>query len=110
MMRKVILESPYAGDVMKNLKYARECLRDCLYRGDAPIASHLLYTQPGALDDDVPAERMLGIEAGLVWGQVAEATVVYIDRGVSSGILYGIKRAIGENRPIELRLLPGWED
>ena len=46
-MRLVILESPYAGDVAANVKYARRCVRDSLSRGEAPIASHLLYTQPG---------------------------------------------------------------
>lgn len=65
-MRRVIIESPYAGDVELNAQYARECLRDSLTRGEAPIASHLLYTQPGVLDDAVPRERALGIEAGLV--------------------------------------------
>ena len=48
-MRRVIIESPYAGFVKRNEDYARECLRDSLMRGEAPIASHLLYTQPGVL-------------------------------------------------------------
>ena len=51
MPRKVILESPYAGDVETNLRNARAAMRDCLLRGEAPYASHLLYTQPGVLDD-----------------------------------------------------------
>jgi hypothetical protein len=47
-MRRVIIESPYSGDVETNVAYARAALRDCLSRGEAPLASHLLYTQPGA--------------------------------------------------------------
>ena len=43
-MRFVIIESPYAGNVEENEEYARKCLRDCLMRGEAPFASHLLYT------------------------------------------------------------------
>ena len=43
------------------MAYARACVADCLRRGEAPIASHLLYTQPGVLDDDVPEERAQGI-------------------------------------------------
>ena len=39
----VLLESPYAGYVERNLAYARACMRDCLLRGEAPFASHLLY-------------------------------------------------------------------
>ena len=41
-MRLVIVESPYAGDVEANEEYARQCVRDSLMRGEAPIASHLL--------------------------------------------------------------------
>ena len=102
-MRRVVLESPYAGDVEKNLAYARECLHDCLLRGEAPIASHLLYPQPGVLDDNKPEERKLGIEASLVWGSLAEVTVVYTDRGISGGMKFGIERAGKEGRPVEYR-------
>lgn len=104
-MRLVILESPYAGDVEANVDYARRCVRDALTRGDAPIASHLLYTQPGILRDDVPAERAWGIEAGLAWRRVAEATVVYIDRGMSPGMEHGIRAAEVAGIPIEYRRL-----
>lgn len=107
-MRRVILESPYAGDIETNVAYARAAVRDCVLRGDAPIASHLLFTQPGILRDDVPEERALGIEAGLAWGAEAEATVVYVDRGISRGMQYGIERAQREGRPVEYRRLPGW--
>jgi hypothetical protein len=106
-MRLVILESPYAGFVSLNEAYARACLRDCLLRGEAPIASHLLYTQPGVLDDTKADERALGIEAGLLWGQFANATVVYTDRGISSGMKLGIERARREGRVIEYRILGG---
>lgn len=104
-MRRVILESPYAGDIEANTTYARRALRDSLARGEAPIASHLLYTQVGVLDDGVPEERQWGIDAGLAWGSVAEATVVYIDRGISRGMSYGIERAEKDGRPVEYRNL-----
>lgn len=104
-MRRVILESPYAGDVARNVAYARACLRDSLLRGEAPIASHLLYTQPGVLDDQIPEERQMGIDAGLAWGVEAEATVVYTDYGISRGMRYGIDRAHREKRPVEYRAL-----
>jgi hypothetical protein len=69
------------------------------------MASHLLYTQDGVLNDLDPFERQLGIEAGLAWGAVAEKTVVYTDHGVSNGMQYGIKRAEAEGRPVEYRTL-----
>lgn len=108
MPRLVILESPFAGDVATNVAYARAAMRDCLLRGEAPAASHLLYTQEGVLDDLDPAERSLGIEAGLAWGRVADATVVYEDLGVSRGMALGIERAVAEGRPVERRTVPGW--
>lgn len=102
-MRLVIIESPYAGDVEANVEYARRCVRDSLSRGEAPIASHLLYTQPGILDDDLPDERQWGIDAGLAWRRVAEASVVYTDSGVSRGMEYGIKAARAAGLPVEYR-------
>jgi hypothetical protein len=104
-VRRVIIESPYAGDIEANVTYARRCLRDSLSRGEAPIASHLLYTQPGVLYDDVPAERKLGINAGLAWRHVAEAAVVYMNHGVSEGMRYGIAAAEGAGLPVEYRWL-----
>ncbi len=104
-MIRVILESPYKGDVEKNLTYLRRCLRDCLKRGEAPFASHGLYTQKDVLDDNDPEERKLGIEAGLQWGIKAEKSVVYVDKGISDGMVYGILRAGQEKRPVEFRAL-----
>lgn len=104
-MRLVLLESPYAGNVLKNKRYARACMADCFRRGEAPFASHLLYTQPGVLNDTDPAERALGIEAGLLWGKNAAVSAVYLDLGVSTGMRYGIEEAERVGRPIEYRYL-----
>lgn len=78
-------------------------MRDSLLRGESPMLSHLLYTQ--ALDDSDQRERMIGIAAGLAWGRVADATVVYTDRGISSGMRLGIARAASEERPVFYRSL-----
>lgn len=102
-MRLVIIESPFAGDVAANIEYARAAVRDSLLRGEAPIASHLLYTQVGILNDDIPSERQHGIDAGLAWRRVAEASVVYTDRGISRGMEYGIKAAESAGIPVEYR-------
>src|SRR5262249_60292240 len=63
-VRVLFLESPLVGDVEGVVAYPRRWLRDCLQRGEAPLASHLLYTQTGVLDDGIAAERALGIQAG----------------------------------------------
>lgn len=106
-MRRVIIESPYAGDIERNTEYLRACLRDCLLRGEAPFASHGLYTQPDVLRDDEPGERTLGIRAGFEWRASAEATVVYTDLGISPGMEYGIADAKAINQTIEYRRLYG---
>ncbi len=105
MNNLVILESPFAGDVEKNLEYARKCMRDCFLRGEYPFASHLLYTQDGILDDNNPEERKLGIGAGLSWGEHATKTVVYTDLGISEGMKQGIQLAKDYGRVVELRSL-----
>lgn len=110
-MRLVILESPYAGrgtsntDIAENVEYTRQCMRDSLRLGEAPLASHLLYAYSGVSDDNSPEDRAQCIEAGLTWGKYAEATVVYIDRGISQGMQHGITRAETEGRPVEYRTI-----
>jgi hypothetical protein len=101
----VIIESPYAGNIEENTKYARECLRDSILRGEVPLASHLLYTQPGVLRDEVPEERKLGIDLGLEMRRVAQLTAVYGDFGISNGMHYGILDARKSNRKIEYRYI-----
>jgi hypothetical protein len=106
----VAVESPYAADPERldggraeNIEYARACMKDCLRRGEAPYASHLLYTQLGILDDDIPEERERGINAGLLWQAQADAVAVYVDRGISKGMRAGIdafvRRLIGPHGP-----------
>ncbi len=107
-MRLVILESPFAGDEQANIDYARLCVRDSLMRGEAPIASHLLYTQPTILDDSVPEERQQGIDAGLAWRMVATASVVYTDRGITRGMEYGIAAAKSATRSVEYRSIKNY--
>ena len=104
-MRRVVVESPFSGDVDANLSYVRACMRDCLLRGEAPFASHALYTQPGILDDEVEVERIHGINAGHAWMHGAQAVVVYIDRGVSRGMEQGINSAKINGVPVEYRTL-----
>lgn len=103
--RCVVIESPYAGDVERNTRYARACMLDSLRRHEAPLLSHLLYTQ--VLDDMLPEERRLGIEAGLAWLPNAEATIVYTDLGVSPGMEKGVERAQKHGIEVEFRKLGG---
>ena len=106
---QVVLESPYAGkskdDLNRNMKYAVSCLRDSIRRGEAPMASHVLYANRGALKDGNAEERKNGIEAGLAWGRHAKRWVVYTDLGVTEGMRLGIGFARTMGIPIEERTL-----
>jgi len=102
-MKRVIIESPYQGDVDRNVTYARVCVLDSLLRGEAPIASHLLYTQPGILRDNVDGERALGIAAGLAWREVAELFAFYVDLGWSSGMKRALEIVESEKLEYEVR-------
>lgn len=107
-MRKVLVETPFAAGTAEecaaNVAYLRACLRECTLKYDeAPFASHDFYTH--FLDDQNPEERKLGMDAGLLWGMHAEKTVVYVDRGITAGMRYGIARAKMCTRPIEYRML-----
>jgi hypothetical protein len=109
-LRTVAIESPYAGDVARNIRYAKACVRDCLSRNEAPYASHLFFPQEGLLDDNVPGERKLGIEAGFAIAQRCDRRVVYRDLGFSNGMLAGIAHAETILQPIEYRELgPDWD-
>lgn len=105
-MKRIIIESPYAGDVEANVAYARRCMKDSLERGEAPFLSHLLYTQ--VLDDKVYDKRMTGIEAGLAWSSACDGVAVYLDRGVSPGMVLGVLHHWNSRRlPISYRRLDG---
>lgn len=95
-MIRVIVESPYAGNVFKNLTYLRFCLHDCIQKGEAPFASHGLYTQPHVLNDNEPEERKLGIECGYAWYEAVDKVVFYRDLGMSNGMALALARLQSE--------------
>lgn len=103
-MIRVIVESPYAGDIERNQAYARLCCQDCLQHFEAPFAAHLLYTQ--FLTDTDPHDRHLGMIAGFEWTRVADRVVFYVDLGISPGMRLGEKVAKKLGIPVEYRALP----
>jgi hypothetical protein len=89
---RCIIESPFAGDIESNVAYAAEVIKNLvLNKNYSPMASHLLYTR--MLDDDNQDERTIGIDAGLNYGLHAEETIICVDRGLSTGMKYGIINA-----------------
>lgn len=109
-MRRVVIASPFAGDVERHRAYARDAVRDSLLRGEAPFATHLLYPLPDVLHDDTPEDREMGMRAGQAWIRAADALVVYGDLGVaqSRGMLAEIAHAHAHGIAVEYRSLPAW--
>lgn len=95
--KRVIMESPFAGDVKNNVRYAKISMLDLSLLEYAPSASHLMYTQ--MLDDTIEADRNQGIDKGLDIAHNID-TIVRVDRGYSNGIKYGVIRAEKEGRNI----------
>jgi len=62
-MKLVYICSPYAGDVEKNIRFARAACRYAAEQGCAPVPVHLLY--PQILNDAIPSQREAGIRMGL---------------------------------------------
>lgn len=106
LKKRVIVESPYAGDLEKNLRYLEDCIRDCIGRGEAPFASHGFYTQ--WLDDNEESERKLGIVCGFSWTPAADLVAFYTDLGISEGMKLGLAHAHTLGVKIELRSLDHW--
>lgn len=107
--KTVAVESPYAGDTEEVVEFhrnfLRKCLADCLRRGEAPFASHGLYTQPGVLYDRDPAQRRRGIQAGFALGARLDYVVVYCDYGISPGMRRGIEAAQARGQRVVMRWL-----
>ena len=96
--RRVVIESPYAGDIKANMAYLKIAMYDSIMRGEAPIASHKLYTD--VLDDNDPEQRRLGIELGLSWLKVCDLVAFYTDLGMSPGMA----ACLGELKSLRFRV------
>jgi len=106
-MKRVIIESPYAGNYDMNEAYAELAMHDCLVNhNESPYASHLLYTRRFVLRDYVPGDRKLGIEAGFFWRDVADKSVFYEDLGMTEGMIQGVRDCKQKGKPYEIRKLP----
>jgi hypothetical protein len=118
MIPRVFLVTPFAekgpliygpGVWLKrpNVIFAQRCMADCIRVGEAPYASHLLYTQPNILDDFLPEERACGLVAGRRFLAVCEYAVCYVDRGFSTGMRGDLEAAVQYRTEILFRRLEG---
>jgi N6-adenosine-specific RNA methylase IME4 len=103
----VVVESPYAGNIKRNLHYLNACFTDCLMRGESPIASHKLFADVCCGQGP---ERQVGIEAGVMWGSCANYVVAYVDFGVTDGMKKAIEAYKEMGMKVEYRSLQGYNE
>ena len=105
---RVVIASPFAGAVRRNLEYLGLCIRHSVSLGEAPLAPHAMY--PLGLDDQDKGERRAGMDCGLAWlaSGACAALAVYVDLGVSAGMLTEIAAAQQLGVLIVRRTVPGY--
>ena len=91
------------GTWTRNVKYAQELTGRAVRRGLVPITPHLYLTQ--ALDDNDPAERALGMEAGMHLLTPCEAIMIGGRYGISEGMRYEIEQAHKMGKNFSLRIV-----
>lgn len=96
-MKLIFVASPYAGDVEKNIGYAKEACRYVLNEGNAFFCPHLLY--PQILDDNILEERKLGIKMGKEFLNQCDELWVFGNH-ISNGIFEEIEFARRKGIPI----------
>lgn len=105
---RVVIESPYAGEIDKNQAYLRDMIEGVIRGGGYPLATHAWL--PGVLDDNKEEERRKGMLVHLNWLEVADVVVVGTDLGISRGMELGIAYAKLCGVPQEYVTVPGWGD
>lgn len=89
-MKRVYICSPLSGDIEGNVKRALEYCRVAVRAGCVPYAPHVYFTR--FLDDEMPAERKIGIDEGLSWLRLCDEIWVF-GGTVSSGMKSEIELA-----------------
>lgn len=103
-MPRVMVESPLAGDYIRNIEYARLASRHSLMmNGESPMAFHLIYGK--SLRDKDETEREIGIKRSFNWHSYAEKKVFYLDRGLSNGMIMGYLDAKEKGISTEFRII-----
>jgi len=107
-MIRTVIESPWRASeyytVEQHSLYLDHAIADSINRGETPYASHKMLT--ASMDDQDPAQREAGINAGYAWGCLADRIAVYGDFGLSSGMKAAVDHYRRLGLPIEWRSLP----
>lgn len=118
-MSIVVIESPYSGNIPRNVAYAQRAMTHSRLKGEIPIVTHLLWTQHHlakghfVVDND-PKYNVLGREASLdhtnVLRRKADRVIFYADYGYSSGMTYAIDQCKKEGLIYEERFIDNCDE
>ena len=95
-MKLAFISSAYRGDIAINKAKAREYAKIAISRGYIPVVPHLWLTE--ILDDNIKAERELGLEMCLEL--VARCDVLFLCGDVSGGMAKEHERAWVLGKPV----------
>lgn len=102
MKQKVVyVASRVRGSLQQNLANAKKYCRYCVLQGVIPIVPHLMYV--GALNDEDPTERKLGMDLGITIlqaGFIDELWAFTDSEGLSEGMKKEIEIAEEMNIPV----------
>jgi len=102
-MSTVFIESPYAGDVAANEEYATKAMLTELEKGNAPIVTHLLWTQ--VWDDMDQTTRERALQNCRKVRRQCDGVVFYLDRGISHGMRRSIHEAVRDGLEISWEII-----
>lgn len=95
MSKLIYICSPYratnAGELERNVAYAKGLTRVALLRGDCPITPHLYMTQ--CLNESIEDERNIGLAAGTEILRRCDMVMVGMKYGISEGMAAEIQFA-----------------
>jgi hypothetical protein len=102
-VRRVYIASPLSAPTQAerdaNVALAKRlCHYATIIDGVAAFAPHAYFTI--FLDDAVPEEREIGMDAGKAWLEAADELWVFTRRGISMGMAREIERAAREGTPV----------
>lgn len=92
----VMVESPYSGDIDRNVRYLQLCMAECgVLHNELPYASHAIMTQHSRCKNHYVSDynkkwnvltRDYAIKVSQRMRHRCDRTVFYIDRGWSTGM------------------------
>lgn len=102
-----LLVTPFMAEDPSNAskmnRYAVRATKDSLNKNEAPLASHLFFSE--VLNVKNPIERDIGLQSQLMWMRGAKVVVVYMDFGVTPAMQTVINAATQLSKRIEYRTI-----